>query len=113
MTAPSDNDLVTAIASLCKAHPDLGIAKSLALLKEQHPHWLVSEKRFRKLRPSKSLPNEETDAIRTALDPTVEICPLLEARVLPGRGKGLVTKAEVLEGQVLWNESPWIVTASP
>jgi hypothetical protein len=30
-----------------------------------------------------------------------------------GKGKGLVAREKILEGEAIWSENPWISTTSP
>lgn len=127
-TIPSDEVLIIAVTSLRDAHPSLGIAKLLQQLKTDHPDWAVSEKRLRKVMSTSSA---ATTSLATAcvsqtydepglmavtgLDTTLnvtEIAPKVKARLFGGeKGKGLVAREKILEGEVIWQEEPWIVTA--
>jgi len=127
-TIPSDEVLIIAVTSLRDAHPSLGIAQLLQQLKTDHPDWAVSEKRLRKVMSMSSAAttslatagvsqtNDEPGLIAvTGLDTTLnvtEIAPKVKARLFGGeKGKGLVAREKILEGEVIWQEEPWIVTA--
>jgi hypothetical protein len=47
--SPPEEDLNTAVLSLKKEHPALGIAKLHALLLSENPAWTVSEKRLSRI----------------------------------------------------------------
>ncbi|KIR28868.1 putative protein lysine methyltransferase SET5 [Cryptococcus deuterogattii LA55] len=122
--SPSDDILLPALASLRENHPDKGILKLLAQLKVDHPEWAVSEKRFRKalqLAPSpgdgEADPSEKALVADTGLDPSIDvksIAPKVEVKMFAGgKGKGLVAKEGLKQGEMLWQEEPWIVTSDP
>ena len=95
---PSDEQLTDLIAS----HPGLGLQKLLAAARAQG--WQVSEKRLRKAVPKNLVP-------KTGLDRTVDVVDKVTVQLVPGRGKGLYAAQDLLEGEVLWQEEPWIATA--
>ncbi|KAH9943894.1 SET domain-containing protein [Amylocystis lapponica] len=123
---PSETDLKEALIVLRAENPTLGIAKLHALLTSTHPTWVVSEKRTRKILQSEGLvlgpaaaaknPNFQKDAL-----------PLPSSRVIEGlnvakwtstvevrffgrtKGKGLVAKEPIAEGDVLWQEDPFVL----
>jgi hypothetical protein len=37
----------------------------------------------------------------------------VKAKMIPGAGKGLVTRTQVLQGGFLWDEHPWITSPDP
>lgn len=119
---PTDNDLKQAASDLRAQNPLLGLAKLLALLKERHPEWAVSEKRFRKFAQSKTGADDDVQKVgsedlpaETGLDGAIDIsrvAPKVEARLLgKAKGKGLVARGGLLQGEVIWQEEPWIATA--
>ena len=131
--SPSDEALTPAVKELREAHPALGVPKLLAQLKSSRPEWLVSEKRLRKVLASlASPPSREVstgaeatggDASKadlvaaTGLDPSIDvgaIAPKVKVKMFGhGKGKGLVAREKILQGEVVWQEEPWIVTADP
>lgn len=122
--SPSDDILLPALASLREGHPDKGILKLLAQLKIDHPEWAVSEKRFRKAlqlapcpRGGEADPKEKALVADTGLDPSIDvksIAPKVEVKMFAGgKGKGLVAKEGLKQGEMLWQEEPWIVTSDP
>lgn len=135
VTVPSDEDLAIAVSSTRSTHPELGIAKLLAQLKLDHPTYSVSEKRFRKtlttLQPQsngsnghvagngsdeKSKDGSKDLIADTGLDSTIDwsVAPKIKVKMFrDGKGKGLVAREKILEGEVLWSEDPWIITQSP
>lgn len=116
--SPSDDDLARAASEARSENPTLGIVKVLALVKERHPQWTVSEKRLRKfLSPVSAGTQGKTHELKaqTGLDQSIDttkLAPKVDVRLWEGvKGKGLVARAEILQGEVLWQEEPWIVTA--
>ena len=129
---PSEDELHTTVVKLRADHPALGIGKLHAQLKVDQPTWAMSEKRFRKalqaLAPTttngdgtdnsndsqKDLKVTELVA-ETGLDPTIDtaaVAPKVKVKMFKGgKGKGLVARENILEGEILWAEDPWIVTA--
>jgi hypothetical protein len=126
--SPSDDELAPVVEHLRSQNPSLGIAKLLVQLKTEQPGWAVSEKRLRKI--SQALPGgadptngqhqesgETVLVAETGLDPTIDvaqIAPQVKVKMFGGgKGKGLVAKEKILQGDVLWQEEPWIATADP
>ena len=131
-TVPSDDELSPLVTSLKASHPDLGIAKLLAQLKLDHPTFSVSEKRLRKVLTQAQSPNPQANGqvsdsqiskdgskdliADTGLDSTIDwsIAPKVKVKMFKeGKGKGLVAREKILEGEALWSEDPWITTTSP
>lgn len=128
-TSPSDDELVAAVKVVREAHPALGIVKLWAQLKADRPEWAVSEKRFRKALsttsdggPSSSStatpkPKKNELVAQTGLDATLDItavAPKVKAKMFGGtKGKGVVAKAKIQAGEVLWQEEPWIACPDP
>ncbi|GFZ44719.1 Vesicular-fusion protein SEC18 [Saitozyma sp. JCM 24511] len=110
-------------------NPSLGIAKLLVQLKIEQPGWAVSEKRLRKILQAlpggadaangkhQAASGETVLVAETGLDPTIDvahIAPKVKVKMFGGgKGKGLVAKEKILQGDVLWQEEPWIATADP
>ena len=130
-SSPPDDIFLPYVTSLRSSHPSVGVPKLLATLKAEHPEWSVSEKRLRKavqaLQPTngdiehevQKTGNETGLVASTGLDPSIttiaaSLAPKIKIRMFGGeKGKGLVAREKVLQGEVLWQEEPWIVTAHP
>jgi len=123
---PSEEELSMIVTSLREAHPELGVVKLLAQLKVEHPTLSVSEKRLRKtLAPSTSAASTSDEKVSkdatadlvadTGLDASLDVSELkIKVRMFKGgRGKGLVAREKILQGEVIWSENPWIATTSP
>lgn len=137
---PTDDELKPIVVSLREAHPALGIAKLLAQLKIDQPTLSVSEKRLRKVLQTNSGDNNNGEASKlatsegqgkgekeagtgtkeliaeTGIDKSINwsIAPKVKVKMFKsGRGKGLVAREKILEGEVIWSEDPWIATTSP
>jgi len=123
LISPPEEDLKTAVVSLKKEHPTLGIAKLHALLLSENPTWTVSEKRLRRI-----LKNSDPDtpagggpspATGTHVYPSSTLVEGLdiakwttavEVKYFDRRkGKGLVAKEPISEGQVVWKEDPFVI----
>ena len=137
--SPGEEDLTTAVASLKKAHPELGIAKLHALLLSENPSWTVSEKRLRRVlknAASSSGPMQRESSTGEPAGPEAGSSSgpdAVLARVYPSstlvegldvsrwttaievkyfdkiKGKGLVAKEPISEGQVVWKEDPFVI----
>jgi hypothetical protein len=123
---PSDEELSKIVTSLREAYPELGVVKLLAQLKVENPTLSVSEKRLRKtLAPSTSAASASEEKVSkdatadlvadTGLDASLDVSELkIKVRMFKGgRGKGLVAREKILQGEVIWAENPWIATTSP
>jgi hypothetical protein len=139
MSAPSDDELRAAVRATRDAHPDLGVLKLWAAVKDSGV--TVSEKRFRKVlaevggtaagggaapaaaaKPKKKKGKKSRrvgDHLEpeTHLDATLDIAaiaPKVKAAMFGGaRGKGLVAAQALQQGEMLWREEPFIACASP
>lgn len=135
---PTDNELHAAVREVRDANPELGVLKLWAAVKEGKG-WAVSEKRFRKAlaevggtlsgagataaptkkkgKGSKSRRVGDHLEPETHLDTTLDVAstaPKVEVSMFGGaRGKGLIAKSELLEGEMIWREEPFIACASP
>ena len=137
--SPGEEDLTTAVASLKKAHPALGIAKLHALLLSENPSWTVSEKRLRRVLKNTASSSDSTQHESSTGEPAVPEAgsssgsEAAHARVYPSstlvegldvsrwttaievkyfdkiKGKGLVAKGPISEGQVVWKEDPFVI----
>jgi len=120
---PSDEELSKIVTSLREANPSLGVVKLLAQLKVEHPALSVSEKRLRKtLAPGTTASTEQVSKDATAdliadtgLDASLDVSDLkIKVKMFKGgKGKGLVAREKILQGEVIWAENPWISTTSP
>ncbi|KAF8644012.1 hypothetical protein AX16_008728 [Volvariella volvacea WC 439] len=131
---PSEQDLRASIVQLKAEHPSLGISKIHSLLLSTQPSWMVSEKRTRKILQSEGLiiASNDTNVSEKELEelglkdtpevyPTSKLIPKLDLSRWTDRvevkflnkvkGKGLVAKEAIKEGEIVWKEDPWILAA--
>ncbi|KAG7095290.1 hypothetical protein E1B28_006059 [Marasmius oreades] len=122
---PTDIELKEALKSLKSSNPTLGVPKIHALLLQTHSEWLVSEKRTRKFLQNEGLvlsadPNGNSFQDKgKAPYPSSRIIPNLdvgkwstkvEVKYFNKRkGKGLVAKEKIVEGETVWKEDPFII----
>jgi hypothetical protein len=134
---PSEEDLKLALRSLRVENPTLGVAKTQALLLEQHKTWTVSEKRVRKGTYSDGINilfTHETNKVlqsegltsapstgesskknwpSSKLNSKLNIDQLskkVEVRFFDrAKGKGLIAKEDLVEREIIWKEDPFIV----
>ncbi|KAF7305950.1 Set-like protein [Mycena chlorophos] len=117
MSAPNDEQLGAAVSSLRTAHPTLGIPKLHTQLRTDYPDWAVSEKRFRKILAQLAVPADESNDQQP--HPTSKVIDGLnlaqwttrvEVRVFDQKkGKGLVAKEKIREGDTIWVEDPFVI----
>lgn len=133
--SPGEEVLATVVASLKNEHPALGIAKLHALLLSENPSWTVSEKRLRRiLKNSSSDPStspgtgpgpSSSSSSETYRDAHAHLYPsstlvegldvsqwttAVEVKYFDKKkGKGLVAKEPISEGQLVWKEDPFII----
>ena len=137
--SPAEEDLKAAVASLKKEHPTLSIAKLHALILSENVSWAVSEKRTRRILKSSNGDNQELEYATTgnpcgpgpSSSPSTtgskaaHVCPsstLIEGLDVSKwtttiedkyfdkkKGKGLVAKEPISEGQTVWKEDPFII----
>ena len=124
--SPPEEVLRSSVLSLRNQHPTLGVAKLHALLLSENSEWAVSEKRLRRIMTAEGLTlQRKATPAASAAESGAHIYPsstLIEgldvAKWTAGvevkyfdkqRGKGLVTKEPILEGQVVWKEDPFII----
>lgn len=110
---PTDSEVLACVQSIRVESPGLGAAKLLARMRTEQS-WSISEKRLRKiLNP----PTLSVLVPETHLDPTLDVSALatkVSVELFGGvRGKGLVAKERIEQGEVIWQENPWIPTADP
>jgi hypothetical protein len=119
-TIPSEAELKAALVNLRAANPTLGIAKIHTLLLSTNPSWTVSEKRTRKLLQSEGLmvtlagtnpPQNVRVYPSSRVIETLDVKKWtlnVEVRYFDKiKGKGLVAKEKIKEGQVVWKEDPF------
>jgi len=138
--SPPEEDLKTAVLSLKKEHPALGITKIHALLLSENPAWAVSEKRLRRILknsdPQQQLQQQQQRQAAGSVDggsPAGQPSIASETHAYPSstlvegldvvkwstavevkyfdrrKGKGLVAKEQISEGQVVWKEDPFVI----
>ncbi|KAH9886713.1 SET domain-containing protein [Cubamyces lactineus] len=114
---PAEDELKAALLELKSANPTLGVPKIHALLLSAHPEWTVSEKRTRKIMQSEGLVNNANVAVPGQLYPTSQIIKGFDIAKYTTKvevkhfskikGKGLVAKEEIKEGETIWKEDPF------
>ncbi|KAH8988997.1 SET domain-containing protein [Lactarius hatsudake] len=121
--SPPEEDLRSAVLSLRNEHPTLGVVKLHALLLSENSEWAVSEKRLRRIMTAEGLtlqrkatPAAESGAhtypSSTLIDglDVAKWTAAVEVKYFDKqRGKGLITKESISEGQVVWKEDPFII----
>ncbi|KAF8262748.1 SET domain-containing protein [Lactarius quietus] len=123
--SPPDEALKPAIQSLRTQHPTLGVAKLHALLLSENAEWTVSEKRLRRMMTAEGLTLQPQPQRKAAAEPGAHIYPssaLVEGLDVAKwtvaveikyfdkkRGKGLIAKEPISEGQIVWKEDPFII----
>ena len=128
--SPPEEDLRSAVVSLRKQHPTLGVTKLHALLLSENSEWTVSEKRLRRMMTAEGLilqppTQRKPTPAASAVSPGAHIYPsstLIEGLDVAKwtaaveikyfdkqRGKGLIAKEPISEGQVIWKEDPFII----
>ena len=125
--SPSEEDLKSTAVSLKKAHPALGIARLHALLLSENPAWTVSEKRLRRILNAEGLIVHQQKQDITASAPSSAVALYPSSTLVEGlnvakwstaievkyfgrqKGKGLIAKEPISEGQVVWKEDPFII----
>ncbi|EJT99335.1 SET domain-containing protein [Dacryopinax primogenitus] len=131
--SPPDDALIPVVKTLRASLPTLGAAKLLAVLLTEHPEWTVSEKRFKKLLQTeglalsggavgatndKKIKNTDTKTNKypaSKLNPHLDITTFSDkidaVFISPQKGKGLVAKLPIAEGEALWREDPFVHAA--
>ena len=128
--SPPEEALRSAVQSLRNQHPTLGVAKLHAVLLSENSEWAVSEKRLRRMMIAEGLtlqpPPQQRKATTTPkASPGAHIYPsstLIEGLDVTKwtaaaeikyfdkrRGKGIIAKEAISEGQVIWKEDPFII----
>ncbi|TCD61798.1 SET domain-containing protein 5 [Steccherinum ochraceum] len=125
-TTPSEDELKSALKALRTEHPTLGISKLHAALLAAHPGWTVSEKRTRKVLQSEGLVivnaggssngGSEPAGFKYPSSKVMEGLDVgkwtdkVEVRVFDRKkGKGLVAKVKIAEGETIWKEDPFVL----
>ncbi|KAL4254690.1 hypothetical protein ABKN59_004451 [Abortiporus biennis] len=121
-TSPTEDDLKKALIELRAEHATLGISKLHLLLLGGHPDWLVSEKRTRKFLQEQGLvlrANSSNTPTPSASFPTSRLIDNLELSKWTTKveikyfgkkkGKGLIAKEHIAEGDIIWKEDPFIL----
>ncbi|KAI0076992.1 SET domain-containing protein [Panus rudis PR-1116 ss-1] len=121
---PGEELLRHAVISIKKENPTIGIGKVHALLLSQHPDWSVSEKRTRKVLQNEGLvqcaPQTHGEAKQKgAIIPKSKLIEGLDLSKYSAkievkffdkqRGKGLIAKERIVEGETVWKEDPFIL----
>ncbi|KAI0297053.1 hypothetical protein B0F90DRAFT_1876045 [Multifurca ochricompacta] len=96
LISPPEEYLKSAVVSLKKDHPSLGIAKFHTLLLSENPTWTVSEKRLRRILNAKAsyYSHRSNNNNNNTKKPLLQ----LDLRALP-----------ISEGQIVWKEDPFII----
>jgi hypothetical protein len=113
--APPEDALVKAVKGIRVEYPSLGASKLLVILRQKNPGWSLSEKRLRKVLQQENL---VATAAPAAVHPISKIDEGVDASIWTSqvaikqfnevKGKGLVAKQKLTEGDILWKEDPWI-----
>lgn len=128
--SPSEDELRRALIALRADNPSLGIPKLHALLLSTHSSWAVSEKRTRKLLQNEGLvltsnhstarstsdqSAASTDVKKFPLSAVVEGLDIskwtskIEVKYFDKiKGKGLVAKEKLFQGEIIWKEDHFI-----
>ncbi|EAU81457.1 hypothetical protein CC1G_05287 [Coprinopsis cinerea okayama7 len=126
--SPPEDVLTTALVELKTQNPTLGISKIHALLLKEKPDWIVSEKRTKKILQAEglTLPPSTANGAGSGSSGAPSVYPT--SRTIPNldlskwtskvqvkvfdkvKGKGLVSNAEIQEGELIWKEDPFIVS---
>ncbi|KAI0363233.1 SET domain-containing protein [Pilatotrama ljubarskyi] len=118
-TPPTEEQLKAALLELRSENPALGIAKMHALLLSKHPEWTVSEKRTRKILQTAGLVLNTNGSTPGQLYPTSKVIEGLDVTKWTQKvevkyfgktkGKGLVAKERIAEGETIWKEDPFVL----
>ncbi|KAH9914053.1 SET domain-containing protein [Epithele typhae] len=120
-TAPSEDNLKAALLALKADNPTLGVPKIHGLLTSAHPEWTVSEKRTRKVLQSAGLvqTSAASGAAPGQVFPTSRLIDGLDVARWTSKvevhffgkakGKGLVAREAIPEGEVIWKEDPFVL----
>ncbi|KAI0354211.1 SET domain-containing protein [Trametes cingulata] len=116
---PTEEELKNALLELRAENPVLGIAKIHALLLSKRPEWTVSEKRTRKILQNAGLVLNTNGNAPAQLYPTSKVIEGLDVSKWTQKvevkyfgktkGKGLVAKERIAEGETIWKEDPFVL----
>jgi hypothetical protein len=117
---PPEDQLRAALLDLKSQHTVLGISKIHTLLLSRHPTWTVSEKRVRRVLQSAGLkPSPSTLTREGKIYPSSKPIEKLDAHKYTSKvevkyfdkvkGKGLVAKEAIAEGENVWKEDPFVL----
>ncbi|KAJ3523550.1 hypothetical protein NM688_g8710 [Phlebia brevispora] len=132
LTVPTEDELTSTLVTLRAENPTLGTAKLHALLLSTRPDWTVSEKRTKKILHSEGLVLGSSSAQSKAKSPTKDVADdaaslLPVSKLVEGldiakwtnkvevkyfgrsKGKGLVAKELIAEGETVWKEDPFVL----
>ncbi|KAK7446997.1 hypothetical protein VKT23_014210 [Stygiomarasmius scandens] len=130
MATPTDVQLKDALISLKSSNPTLGISKVHSLLLKTHPEWVVSEKRTRKFLQNEGLTIVDPASVNNGTSPSSNKSDKVvypSSRLIPNldvskwtnkvevkyfnkkKGKGLVAKEKIKEGEAIWKEDPYVI----
>ncbi len=118
--SPPEDVLKSALLALKSANPTIGVPKLHALLLAEHPEWMVSEKRTRKVLQSEGLVQNAAGApsagqifpnsgLIDGLDIAKWTTKVEVKYFNKTKGKGLVAKEQITEGETIWKEDPFIL----
>ncbi|KAI0758953.1 SET domain-containing protein [Fomes fomentarius] len=118
--SPPEDVLKSALLALKSANPTIGVPKIHTLLLAEHPEWIVSEKRTRKVLQSEGLVQNAAGAPspgqifpNSGLIDDLDIAKWttkVEVKYFNKiKGKGLVAKEQITEGETIWKEDPFIL----
>jgi hypothetical protein len=115
---PPDDELRIELSALRTQNPTLGIVKTHGLLLSTHPGWQVSEKRVRRMlkEPAGAVAPPCDDG---KLHPSSRVIDKLDVGKWTSKvvvryfdrvkGKGLVVKEAIEEGEFVWKEDPFVI----
>lgn len=118
--SPPEDVLKSALLALKSANPTIGVPKLHALLLAEHTEWMVSEKRTRKVLQSEGLVQNTAGApsagqifpnsgLIDGLDIAKWTTKVEVKYFNKTKGKGLVAKEQITEGETIWKEDPFIL----
>lgn len=110
VVSPSDDELKQVLVSLRSENANLGVPKLHALLLAANPSWKVSEKRTRRVLQNEGLilaPVSSSSKVIEGLDVS-KWTPKVDVKYFGrNKGKGLVAKEKIVEGEIVWKEDPF------